>query len=166
MAQEITGVTATTAPGLVGVISIANGAGRFVWASLSDVIGRRTVFLIMFPLQAALFALLPLVENFTLFTIVACAILLCYGGGFGTMPAYAADRFGAEHVGSIYGLMLTAWSMAGVLGPLLIARLRETTGHYSDALYVLAGLMLVGTILPAIVLREARRPTSISKLKV
>jgi OFA family oxalate/formate antiporter-like MFS transporter len=116
------GASAATAAGLVGAISIANGAGRFLWASLSDVIGRRTVFLIMFPLQAVLFALLPSVENFVVFTALACIILLCYGGGFGTLPAFAADRFGAEHVGSIYGLMLTAWSFAGVLGPMLVPR--------------------------------------------
>ena len=123
MAEEITGVSAAVAAGLVGAISIANGVGRFLWASLSDVIGRRTVFLIMFPLQGLLFATLPAVESFPAFTVVACAILLCYGGGFGTMPAFAADRFGAENVGSIYGLMLTAWSFAGVLGPMLIARI-------------------------------------------
>jgi OFA family oxalate/formate antiporter-like MFS transporter len=156
MAQEITGVTAATAAGLVGVISIANGAGRFVWASLSDVIGRRTVFLIMFPLQAILFALLPMVHSFTLFTALACVILLCYGGGFGTMPAYAADCFGAENVGSIYGLMLTAWSCAGVLGPMLIAKLRETTGDYGRALYILAALMLVSTIIPTLMPRTLR----------
>ena len=150
MAEEITGVSAATAAGLVGAISIANGAGRFLWASLSDMIGRRTVFLIMFPLQGLLFALLPTVESFAGFTVLACVILLCYGGGFGTLPAFAADRFGAENVGSIYGLMLTAWSFAGVLGPMLIAALRERTGQYGDALYVIAGLMFISTIIPAL----------------
>jgi OFA family oxalate/formate antiporter-like MFS transporter len=150
MAEEITGVSAATAAGLVGAISIANGAGRFLWASLSDIIGRRTVFLIMFPLQALLFALLPSVESFVGFTALACIILLCYGGGFGTLPAFAADRFGAENVGSIYGLMLTAWSSAGVLGPMLIAGLRQRTGQYGDALYVIAGLMLISTIIPVL----------------
>jgi OFA family oxalate/formate antiporter-like MFS transporter len=148
MAEEITGVDAVTGAGLVGAISIANGAGRFLWASLSDLIGRRKVFLIMFPLQGVLFALMPAVDNFLLFTLLACAILLCYGGGFGTMPAFAADRFGAENVGSIYGLMLTAWSFAGVLGPMLIAALREQTGQYGGALYVISVLMFVSTIIP------------------
>ena len=150
MAEEIAGVNAATAAGLVGAISIANGAGRFLWASLSDLIGRRAVFLIMFPLQAVLFALLPSVESFGVFTALACVILLCYGGGFGTLPAFAADRFGAENVGSIYGLMLTAWSFAGVLGPMLIAGLRQQTGQYGDALYVIAGLMFISTIIPAL----------------
>lgn len=162
MAEEITGVSAATAAGLVGMISIANGAGRFLWASLSDVIGRRTVFLIMFPLQAVLFATLPLVTSFPLFAALACSILLCYGGGFGTMPAFAADRFGAENVGSIYGLMLTAWSFAGVLGPMLIARLRQSTGEYGSALYVIGALMLASTLIPLLIPHAAheseRRP--------
>jgi OFA family oxalate/formate antiporter-like MFS transporter len=82
-------------------------------------------------------------------------VLLCYGGGFGTMPAFAADYFGDEHVGSIYGLMLTAWGFAGVLGPTLIASIRQNTGAYTDALYVIAALMLVSTVIPAIVRRPA-----------
>jgi len=156
MAEEITGVTAAVAAGLVGAISIANGLGRFLWASLSDAIGRRTVFLIMFPLQGLLFAALPLVDSFPAFTAVACAILLCFGGGFGTMPAFAADRFGAENVGSIYGLMLTAWSCAGVLGPMLIAALRQQTGQYGDALYMIAALMFAATIIPVLLGRSGR----------
>jgi OFA family oxalate/formate antiporter-like MFS transporter len=151
MAQEITNVDATQAASLVGIISIANGAGRLIWAWLSDAIGRRTVFLIMFPLQAAIFAVLPMLTSFPMFTALAVVVLLCYGGGFGTMPAMAADYFGAEHVGSIYGLMLTAWGFAGVLGPTLIATLRESRGQYDQALYVIAALMLVSAIIPMLV---------------
>jgi OFA family oxalate/formate antiporter-like MFS transporter len=151
MVQEITRVDAAQAASLVGIISIANGAGRLLWAWLSDVIGRRTVFLIMFPLQAAIFAVLPMVRSFPAFAALAIVILLCYGGGFGTMPALAADYFGAEHVGSIYGLMLTAWGCAGVLGPTLIATLRESRGRYDDALYLIAALMLASAVIPMIV---------------
>ncbi|MBI4886058.1 MAG: OFA family MFS transporter [Acidobacteria bacterium] len=151
MAEEIARVTPAAAAGLVGAIAIANGAGRFLWASLSDYTGRRAVFLAMFPIQAAIFALLPGVESFGLLTTLTCAVLLCYGGGFGTMPAFAADYFGAENVGSIYGLMLTAWGFAGVLGPMLIAALRESTGRYHEALYVIAALMLVSTAIPVLV---------------
>jgi OFA family oxalate/formate antiporter-like MFS transporter len=160
MAQEIAGATAAQAAGMVGIISIANGAGRFLWAWLSDFIGRRWVFLLMFPIQAAVFLILPSVHALSAFTALACVVLLCYGGGFGTMPAFAADYFGAEHVGPIYGLMLTAWGFAGVLGPTLIAALRQNTGRYSEALYVIAGLMLVSTAIPAVVSRpvSARTP--------
>ena len=151
MVQEMTGVTAAGAAGMVGIISIANGAGRFIWASLSDLIGRRWVFLMMFVVQAVMFAMLPSVRSFPAFTVMACVILLCYGGGFGTMPAFAADYFGAENVGSIYGLMLTAWGFAGVLGPTLIATLRQRTGQYDEALYMIAGLMLISAVIPMIV---------------
>jgi len=148
MAQEISHVTAAVAAGLVGIISIANGSGRFLWAWLSDFIGRRQVFLAMFVLQAAVFALLSHAVNFGLLTALAFVVLLCYGGGFGTMPAFAADCFGSLNVGSIYGLMLTAWGFAGVAGPALIAHIRQQTGHYGAALHTIAVVMLVSAILP------------------
>jgi OFA family oxalate/formate antiporter-like MFS transporter len=151
MALEITHVTTAVAAGLVGIISIANGAGRFLWAWFSDLIGRRWVFLIMFVIQALVFFVLPNVQSFPAFAALCCVILLCYGGGFGTMPAFAADYFGAENVGSIYGLMLTAWGFAGVLGPTLIARIRQSTGHYSHALYVIAAIVLCSAVIPLIV---------------
>src|SRR2546428_3191499 len=82
---------------------------------------------------------------------LAFIVLLCYGGGFGTMPAFAADFFGARNVGSIYGLMLTAWGFAGVLGPTLIAHLRQSTGYYTEALDLIAGIMLLSTALPFVI---------------
>jgi OFA family oxalate/formate antiporter-like MFS transporter len=151
MAQEITGVTAAVAAGMVGIISLANGSGRFLWAWFSDAIGRRWVFLIMFLVQALLFWLLPSVHSFGAFTALAFVVLLCYGGGFGTMPAFAADYFGPENVGSIYGLMLTAWGFAGAFGPLLIANIRQNTGRYTGALYIVAVVMLVSAVIPLIV---------------
>jgi OFA family oxalate/formate antiporter-like MFS transporter len=87
------------------------------------------------------------------------AILLCYGGGFGTMPAFAADYFGPKNVGPIYGLMLTAWGFASAFGPLLIAHLRETTGSYRGGLHVIAAVMVVSTLLP-ILLRPPRPKVS------
>lgn len=151
MAQEITGVTAAVAAGLVGIISIANGAGRFLWAWFSDLIGRRWVFLSMFIIQAIVFLTLPRIAAFPAFTTMCFAILLCYGGGFGTMPAFAADYFGAENVGSIYGLMLTAWGFAGVFGPMLIATIRQSTGRYAHALTVIGIVMLCSAVIPLIV---------------
>lgn len=158
MAEEITGASALAAAGMVGIISIANGAGRFLWAWLSDYIGRRWVFLTMFLLQALIFFLLPHVTTFSLFTILALIVLLCYGGGFGTMPAFAADYFGPRNVGSIYGLMLTAWGFGGVLGPLLIAYIRQNTGVYTEALYIIAVIMLLSAILPFIIRPPRTQP--------
>jgi OFA family oxalate/formate antiporter-like MFS transporter len=160
MAQEMTHATAAAAAGVVGLISIANGSGRLLWAWLSDFIGRRQVFLTMFLLQAAIFLLLARVESFASLGALAFVVLLCYGGGFGTMPAFAADLFGPGNVGSIYGLMLTAWGFAGVLGPTLIAQIRQSTGHYTEALQVIAGIMLAGAVIPFFV-----RPSRSARLQ-
>ncbi len=157
MAQEITRVAPVVAAGMVGIISIANGSGRVLWAWLSDFMGRRQVFLVMFILQAVLFVALPHVQSFTALTALAFIVLLCYGGGFGTMPAFAADLFGSKDVGSIYGLMLTAWGFAGVVGPAVIASIREHTGNYDGALHLIAGVMLVSAILPMLV-KAPREP--------
>ncbi|PYL66970.1 MAG: MFS transporter [Verrucomicrobia bacterium] len=151
MAQEITDVSAVAAASLVGIISIANGAGRFLWAWFSDFIGRRRVFQVMFLAQAIVFFLLSRVHSFGGLAVLAFIVLLCYGGGFGTMPAFAADFFGARNVGSIYGLMLTAWGLAGLLGPTLIAHVRQSTGYYTEALDMIAGIMLLSTALPFLV---------------
>jgi len=148
MAQEMTHVTAAVAAGLVGLISLANGSGRLLWAWLSDFTGRRQVFLAMFLLQAVVFLALARVESFTSLTVLSFIVLLCYGGGFGTMPAFAADLFGPGNVGSIYGLLLTAWGFAGVLGPTVIAHIRETTGRYTGALDLIAIVMLVSAVIP------------------
>jgi OFA family oxalate/formate antiporter-like MFS transporter len=159
MAQEISHASAATAAGLVGIISIANGSGRFLWAWLSDFIGRKTVFVTMFLLQAVVFLLLSNVSAFVWLAVLAFVILLCYGGGFGTMPAFAADYFGAKDIGSIYGLMLTAWGAAGVAGPAFIAHVRQATGEYQGALRIMAAVALVSAIVPLLLRPPALRPT-------
>jgi MFS transporter, OFA family, oxalate/formate antiporter len=151
MAKEISGVQPLVAAGMVGIISIANGLGRLLWAWLSDAIGRRNVFLIMFLVQAASFFLMPSQREFAILVTLCFVVLSCYGGGFGTMPAFATDFFGPKWIGSIYGLMLTAWGFGGVFGPLLIARIREATGSYSGALTIIACVMLVSSLLPLFV---------------
>src|ERR1700693_323544 len=149
--QELTGVTAVIAGGMVGVASLGNAVGRVFWAWVSDLITRRAHFAVMFILQVLLFWFLPNIATVTLMTIVTFVVLMCYGGGFGTMPAFAADYFGPKNVGPIYGLMLTAWGFASAFGPLFIAHMRETTGSYSGALRVIAGVMVVSTLLPIVV---------------
>lgn len=151
MFQELAGITAIVAAGMVGIVSIGNAVGRVFWAWVSDLIPRRFVFLIMFLLQAVLFWLLPSLHTVTVITTVAFIILLCYGGGFGTMPAFAADYFGPKFVGPIYGLMLTAWGFASAFGPLLIAHTRVLTGHYASGLHILAVILLFSAILPFMV---------------
>ena len=157
--EELTKVTALVAGGMVGVASLGNGVGRVFWAWLSDLITRRGTFAVMFIVQVLLFWFLPTITMPSIMTTVTFVILMCYGGAFGTMPAFAADYFGPKNVGPIYGLMLTAWSFASVFGPLYIARMRETTGNYSGALHVIAIVMLVSVLLPIIV-RPPRRERS------
>ena len=160
MAQEISHVSAASAAGLVGIISIANGSGRFLWAWFSDAIGRKAVFLTMFLLQASAFLLLSHVSGFVSLAVLSFTILLCYGGGFGTMPAFAADYFGARDIGSIYGLMLTAWGAAGVVGPTLIAQVRQATGQYQGALRIMALVALLSAIVPLLLHPPVQRLSS------
>ena len=151
IAQEVSGVAPATAAWLVSIISVGNTAGRFLWAWLSDAIGRRWVFLTMFLLQAVLFFLLPVVgASFVMLAILSFIIVSCYGGGSGTMPAFNADYFGSKNVGMIYGLMITAWGFGGVLGPLLISIIYDMTRSYAGAFYILAGIMLASSIIPFI----------------
>jgi OFA family oxalate/formate antiporter-like MFS transporter len=157
MAQEISLVNAAAAAGLVGIISVANGSGRFLWAWFSDAIGRKAVFVTMFLLQAAAFLLLSQVSRFVPLAVLAFVILLCYGGGFGTMPSFAADYFGARDIGSIYGLMLTAWGAAAVAGPTFIAQVRQATGEYQGALKLMALMTLLSTIVPLLLHPPVRR---------
>jgi OFA family oxalate/formate antiporter-like MFS transporter len=102
-------------------------------------------------LQVGLFWVLPGIASATILTVLSFIILMCYGGGFGTMPAFAADYFGSKNVGPIYGLMLTAWGTASAFGPLLIAHMRQSSGSYTSGLHVIAGIMAVSTLLPILV---------------
>jgi OFA family oxalate/formate antiporter-like MFS transporter len=151
MFQEIAKVSAIVAAGMVGVVSIGNAVGRIFWASVSDALSRRWTFAVMFLLQVGLFWLLPSMASVTLLTAVSFVILMCYGGGFGTMPAFAADYFGSKNVGPIYGLMLTAWGFASAFGPLLIAHFRQSSGSYTGGLHIIAGVMAVSVLLPILV---------------
>ena len=148
--EELAALGAVAAAGMVGIASIGNALGRVFWAWISDSITRRAAFVVMFLLQVVLFWILPSLASAGLLTVIAFVILMCYGGGFGTMPALAADYFGSKNVGSIYGLMLTAWGFASVFGPLLIAHMRQASGSYRGALHVIAGVMLVSIVLPLI----------------
>jgi MFS transporter, OFA family, oxalate/formate antiporter len=149
--QEEAGVTAAVAASMVGLASIGNAVGRVFWAWISDLITRRATFFVMFAAQILLFWFLPNIATAWFLTVVTFVVLMCYGGGFGTMPAFTADYFGPKNVGAIYGLMLTAWGFASVFGPLLIAHMRETAGSYRGALHVIAGIMAISALLPILV---------------
>ena len=154
--QELAKVTVIAAAGMVGIVSIGNAVGRVFWAWVSDLLSRRVTFIITFLVQVALFWFLPQITSAAILTAVAFLILMCYGGGFGTMPAFAADYFGSANVGSIYGLMLTAWGAASAFGPLLVAHMRQANGNYNSGFHTLALIVLVATAIPLAIRPPAR----------
>jgi MFS transporter, OFA family, oxalate/formate antiporter len=151
MFQEIGKVSVIAAAGMVGIVSIGNAVGRIFWAWVSDSIARRWTFAVMFLLQVGLFWLLPGLSSVTILTVVSFIVPMCYGGGFGTLPAFTADYFGSKNVGPIYGLLLTAWGTASAFGPLLIAHMRQSSGSYTSGLHVIAIIMAISTLLPILV---------------
>jgi len=149
-------VTAAAAGGFVGLLSIANMSGRFVWSSTSDVVGRKRIYMLYLGVGAVLYVLLATVGNSStaVFVALAAAILTFYGGGFATIPAYLKDLFGTYQVGAIHGRLLTAWSAAGIAGPLIVNGIIERTGTpgsltadaYRPALLVMVVLLCVGFV--------------------
>ncbi len=137
--QKLTAASAAVAAGMVGIVSIGNSVGRIFWAWVSDGITRRWAFAVIYLVQFGLFWLLPSLTSVAVISMVSFVILMCYGGGFGTMPAFAADYFGSKNVGPIYGLMLTAWGFASYFGPQLLVKLlgperllHERLAHHCD----------------------------------
>ena len=153
MAQQLVGLTPVTAAGIVGVISIFNAFGRVFWAAVSDY-WTSSVYFLLYLIQVVVFFSLPRLHTAALFTAAAALVGLCYGGGFGTMPSFTADFFGARYMGGIYGWILLAWGAAAIPSPILIARVRQTTGTYQPAILVIAIVMVCSLVLPLI----ARRP--------
>lgn len=157
MCQDMFGVSAAIGAGFTGLLSIFNMGGRFIWSSASDLTGRRAVYCIYFILGAILYALLPWTQqtqNRTLFVLFTAVLISMYGGGFATIPAYLRDLFGTYQVGAIHGRLITAWSMAAVIGPLLINSLydqRVAAGvpkaqAYNNTFYLMCGLLMVGLV--------------------
>jgi len=160
MAQQLVGLTAVQAAGIVGVISIFNALGRVFWAAVSDSIGRSRVYFLLFAIQVVVFASLTRIHSAAIFTAAVAVIGLCYGGGFGTMPSFTADFFGTKYMGGIYGWILLAWGAAAIPSPLLIAHVRQSTGQYGTAIHVIAVVMVAALVLPLIA-RKPSKPASV-----
>jgi MFS family permease len=148
-------VTVTAAAGFVGLMSLFNMGGRFFWASVSDYIGRKNTYFVFFFLGVLLYSAVPQtgeLGSVALFVLCFCVIMSMYGGGFATVPAYLRDMFGTRYVGAIHGMLLTAWSMAGIFGPVLVNYIRQynvehgvaKAAAYNVTMYVMAALLMVG----------------------
>jgi len=157
LAEDQRAQVATIAAAFAGLLSLFNIAGRIGWASASDLLGRKLTYTIFFLLGFALYVSAPIAGQagrIGFFVVIFCVILTMYGGGFATVPAYLADLFGTQHVGAIHGRLLTAWSVAGILGPVVVNYIREfqlahgVPAHqaYNVTMYVLAGMLLLGLL--------------------
>ena len=157
LCQDMFGVPAAVGGGFAGLLSLFNMAGRLFWSSVSDVTGRKAIYCVFFLFGAVLYSLVPMAQKYhsvTLFVLIAALIISMYGGGFATIPAYLRDLFGTMHLGAIHGRLITAWSMAAVLGPQLvnyISTYRIEHGirraeAYNVTMYLMAGLLLVGLV--------------------
>ena len=150
MAQEAVGMNAAGAAALVGAIGIVNGLGRLAWSTLSDWMGRAATYVLFFVIETAAFFALAQTPSEALFYILVLTIISCYGGGFSCMPAFLSDLFGVRQLSSIHGIMLTAWALAGIAGPMLLSVIKETTGSYHQTMLVFAGLMSAALLLSVI----------------
>jgi MFS family permease len=165
MLQEMFGASTVVAAGFTGLISLFNIGGRFFWASLSDYIGRKATYATFFLLGIVLYASAPSLAHAgsqAAFVLAVSVIVSMYGGGFATIPAYLADTFGTQYVAAIHGRLLTAWSTAGIIGPVLVNYIREAQlaagvlrqQVYDFTMYILAGLLVLGFIANALVTKR------------
>ena len=152
--RELTGATPATALAVYGFIALANGVGRFFWGAVSDRIGRNRAYILIYGCQVAVFLLVGGVHGLPLVATLLAVVLLCYGGGFGTMPSFTADYFGTRYMGANYGWILTAWGVGGLVGPLFVASVKDRSGTFAGALPFVGFLLLAATVLPIV----ARRP--------
>jgi MFS family permease len=148
--RELTGATPAVAAGVYGTIALANAIGRFLWGAVSDRIGRRAAFAVIYLAQVVVFVAVGRVHSMWVVAPLFALVLLCYGGGFGVMPSLMADWFGTRHLGVNYGWVLLAWSLAGVVGPVFVAVVKDRTGSFAGALSVTAGMLALAVLLPMV----------------
>ncbi len=156
MAQEIIHMSPAVAASMVGITGLINGFGRIAWSSLSDYIGRKNTYITFFLIEILAFFSIAHVRNEYLFLALFLLIVSCYGGGFSCMPAYISDIFGTKYLSSIHGRILTAWGLAGIVGPILLAVLYGMTSGYTISLYTFSALFVVNFIVAILLKIKAR----------
>ncbi|KAF5032297.1 putative MFS-type transporter YhjX [anaerobic digester metagenome] len=156
MAQEVTGMSAMQAAAMVGLMGLFNGGGRIGWASFSDIIGRPVTFMAFFVIQVVAFLTLSTVSDAFAFQCLIMLIIICYGGGFSTLPAFLGDMFGTKQLGTIHGFELTAWGIAGIVGPTIVTKVLEATGSYTTTLHIFAGFLAVAFLVSCLMAKEIK----------
>ena len=153
MMQEKLNYTPMEAAAIVGLIGVFNGLGRIIWSSLSDYLGRANTYIIFFAFQILAFYFLPKISMELTFLVVLFTVITMYGGGFATLPAFLGDLFGTKQLGAIHGMILTAWALAGVVGPTIYDVVKNTTGSLDTTLEVFAGLFVIALIVSLLMKR-------------
>ncbi|OIJ15756.1 MFS transporter [Anaerobacillus arseniciselenatis] len=166
MAQEKVGMTAIAAASMVGFMGLFNGGGRIGWSSASDFIGRSRIYPIFFAIQLVAFLILPNITNVIAFQILIFLVLTIYGGGFAVLPAFIGDLFGTKQLGAIHGLILTSWSMAGVMGPQLVAYIHGATNSYNLTFYVFVGFLAIAFITSLLMMKDIKRVKALNEKKL
>lgn len=154
MAQEIVKMSPLAAATMVGIIGLLNGLGRLTWASVSDFIGRANTYILFFIIQIIAFFLLSKTTDSVIFQMLVFLIISCYGGGFATIPAFLSDLFGTKELSAIHGKILSAWAVAGIVGPLIVAWVKETTNSYNGTLIVFSGIFVTSLVVAILLKRN------------
>ena len=157
MMQEKLNYTPMEAAAIVGLIGVFNGLGRIMWSSLSDYLGRANTYIVFFVFQVLAFYFLPKISMELTFLIVLFTVITMYGGGFATLPAFLGDLFGTKQLGAIHGMVLTAWALAGVVGPTIYDVVKNATGSLDATLAVFAGLFVIALIVSLLMKRSVTK---------
>lgn len=157
MMQEKLNYSPMEAAAIVGLIGVFNGLGRIIWSGLSDYLGRANTYIIFFAFQILAFYFLPQISTELTFLVVLFTVITMYGGGFATLPAFLGDLFGTKQLGAIHGMVLTAWALAGVVGPTIYDVVKKTTGSLDATLGVFAGLFVIALIVSLLMKRTVNK---------
>jgi OFA family oxalate/formate antiporter-like MFS transporter len=157
MMQEKLNYSPMEAAAIVGLIGVFNGLGRILWSSLSDYLGRANTYIVFFSFQVLAFYFLPSISTELIFLVVLFMVITMYGGGFATLPAFLGDLFGTKQLGAIHGMVLTAWALAGVVGPTIYDVVKKTTGSLDTTLGVFSGLFIVALVVSVLMKRKVVR---------
>jgi len=164
--QELTGLAPAVVAAAYAGAALFNAVGRVFWGAVSDRLGCRWTFGLIFGIQALVFVMLGQLHGLLPVAAAFAVVLLCFGGGFGTMPSFAAGYFGAFNMGANYGVILTAWGAAGVVGPLFAAHVKDVTRSYTGALLPIACMLFVAILLPLVIRKPGASAAASAKLHI